>query len=73
MNGPDQRGEWLLWGTDSGPLDEITDRFFALDATPAGAGGICVIVADHGHNVADVDGDGTHDPDTGNCLDLPES
>ena len=71
-NGPTP-GAWLLWGTDLGPLTDITkdDDFFLLAKKPPGAGGICVVVADHDHNVADVDNDGKTDLDTGNCVDLP--
>lgn len=71
-NGPTP-GTWLLWGTDLGPLTDITkdDDFFLKAKQPAGAGGVCVIIADHDHNVADVDNDGKTDLDTGNCVDLP--
>lgn len=67
-NGPSP-GSWLLWDE---PFT-VSHSDFDVANRPDGASGICVIVADYRHNVADVDGDGQTDLDTGNCVDLPDS
>jgi hypothetical protein len=60
-------GEWLMWD-EPGRVD---DAFFDLAGRPPDANAMCTVVADAGHSVADVDGDGTADHDTGNCMNLP--
>jgi molecular chaperone DnaK len=66
VDGPDP-GRWLLWDT---PF-EVSDAFFDVTNRPQGARRICAVVADNGHAVADVTGDGVPDTDTGGCRDLP--
>ena len=65
-NGP-APGAWLLWDTPT----SVNNAMFDAANRPTDATGICVIIADHEHAVADVDGDEQTDLDTGNCVDLP--
>ena len=62
-------GPWLLWDQPA----QVDDPYFDIANRPADANAICVVVATHGHTVADVDGDGTPDYDSGNCMQLPAS
>jgi YVTN family beta-propeller protein len=61
-------GPWLVWDQP----DVVLDPFFDIANRPPGATAICVVVADTTHAIADVDGDGTVDYDTGNCMALPD-
>ena len=51
-------------------------RTVTLEARPEGATAICALVAtpgddpEGGHRIADVDGDGEPDPDSGDCIDV---
>jgi hypothetical protein len=65
-NGPNP-GQWLVWDTPT----TVDNPFFDVAGRPPTAGAICALVATVTHEVADVDGDGTVDTDTGNCVDLP--
>ena len=66
-NGRPQPGQWLAYAGASPAVDDI----FAVDNRPAGATAICALVGTHHHAIADVDGDGAPDPDSGNCASLP--
>jgi YVTN family beta-propeller protein len=61
-------GPWLVWDQP----DVVLDPFFDIANRPPGATAICIVVADTTHAIADVDGDGTVDYDTGNCMALPD-
>jgi hypothetical protein len=64
---------WLAYG---GPAPARDPSRFTLDARPEGATAICALVATPGddpgggHRIADVDGDGEPDPDSGDCFDI---
>ena len=51
-------------------------NLLSIDGQPDGATEICALVAtpaddpDGGHRIADVDGDGEPDPDSGDCFDV---
>jgi hypothetical protein len=60
-------GQWLAWRDPSPAIDPT----FRLDARPEGATGICALVANPAHEIADIDNDGEFDADTGTCADLP--
>jgi streptogramin lyase len=60
-------GPWLMWDQP----ERVDDEFFAVVNRPAGANAICVVIATSDHQLADVDGDGAADRDTGNCAQLP--
>ena len=66
VNGPSP-GQWLVW---DGPRT-VSDDFFTVAARPPGASAICAVVGTHEHAVADVDGDGEPDTDSGTCSPLP--
>jgi hypothetical protein len=61
-------GPWLVWDQP----DTVLEPFFDVANRPAGSTAICIVVTDVNHAVADVDGDGTVDFDTGSCMALPD-
>jgi YVTN family beta-propeller protein len=61
-------GPWLAWDQP----DVVVDPFFDIANRPPGATAICIVVVDVTNAIADVDGDGTVDYDTGNCMALPD-
>jgi hypothetical protein len=75
INGePEPCGCWVAYGGGS-PLE---DPQFAVELRPEGATEICALVATPmndpnagPHEIADVDGDGEPDPDSGDCFPLP--
>jgi actin-like ATPase involved in cell morphogenesis len=66
-NGVPKPGAWLAYGGSS----PAHDAFFTIASRPRGATAICALVGTHDHAIADVDGDGTPDPDSGGCAPLP--
>jgi hypothetical protein len=68
QNGVPETGQWRAYG-QLAPLND--PLFFSVAQRPAEATSICALVATHDHNIADVDGDGEVDLDTGNCFPLP--
>jgi actin-like ATPase involved in cell morphogenesis len=66
-NGDPQAGQWLAYAGDS----PAVDPFFAVANRPDGATQICALVGTFDHEIADVDGDGSPDPGSGDCADLP--
>lgn len=66
-NGEPEPGEWLAYDGSSPMINEM----FRLENRPEGAKAICALVGNAAHEIADVDGDGEKDPDSGNCWDLP--
>jgi YVTN family beta-propeller protein len=61
-------GGWLVWDQP----DVVLDPYFDFGNRPPGATAVCIVVVDVDHAVADVDGDGTVDYDTGSCMALPD-
>ena len=59
---------WRVWDLP----ERVDDEFFNIASRPAGASAVCIVVANAAHEIADVDGDGTPDYDTGNCVQLPD-
>ena len=64
---------WFAYG-DASPMQNPEQ--FTLSARPDDASAICALIAtpgddpDGGHRIADVDGDGTPDPNTGDCIEV---
>jgi len=61
-------GPWLVWDQP----ERVDNEFFDIANRPEGATAVCIVVANSAHEVADVDGDGAPDYDTGNCMQLPD-
>ena len=61
-------GPWLVWDQP----DVVLEPFFDVANRPAGSTAICIVVTDVNHAIADVNGDGTVDFDTGSCMALPD-
>jgi hypothetical protein len=66
-NGVPAPSQWLAYEGGSPAVSGM----FTTSNRPAGANQICSLVANPAHEIADVDGDGEPDPDTGTCADLP--
>lgn len=61
--------QWLVWDQP----ERVDDVFFDVVNRPADANAICVVVTIGTHEIADVNGDGAPDYDTGNCMQLPDA
>jgi actin-like ATPase involved in cell morphogenesis len=66
-NGVPVPGQWLAYEGGSPAISQM----FTTSNRPAGATAICSLVANPAHEIADVNEDGTPDPDTGTCGNLP--
>ena len=60
-------GPWVLWDTPQ----RVDDALFDASNRPSGATAICILITTASHEIADVDGDGLADYDTGNCALVP--
>jgi molecular chaperone DnaK len=61
-------GPWVLWDTP----ERVDEALFDASNRPPGATAICILIATPFHEIADVDGDGLADYDTGNCAWVPD-
>ena len=67
-NGQPAPGVWLDYAGASPAIDQTFD----VANRPADADSICALVGNADHEIADIDGDGAPDPDSGDCYDLPD-